>query len=163
MRYANVDQTAILRDDGAMVPCDPANTDYQLILASGVEIAPYARFASLDEAKASKLADLSAMRVAIEERLTVNGVSIKFDAATRAAINDALAWMALTNTTSLPDWQLRRGEFGSLTIEQLRGIAIAGGARVQACFAVARRFAEAIAAAQSITEVESINLTENWP
>jgi hypothetical protein len=41
MRYLNAEQTHILRDDGAIIPTDPANTDYATIVASGAEIAPY--------------------------------------------------------------------------------------------------------------------------
>ena len=42
MRYANADHTVI--EDGLFnrsIPTDPDNTDYQEILASGVEIDPY--------------------------------------------------------------------------------------------------------------------------
>lgn len=42
MRYADAARTAIRRDsDGAMIPTDPANTDYAALVASGAEIAPY--------------------------------------------------------------------------------------------------------------------------
>ena len=51
-RYANLDNTAVLREsDGAIIPCDPGNSDYALLIAQGDVIAPFRRFASREEAR----------------------------------------------------------------------------------------------------------------
>jgi hypothetical protein len=53
-RYANPDNTAVVREsDGAIIPCDTANSDYALLIAHGVSIAANRRFASKEEALAA--------------------------------------------------------------------------------------------------------------
>lgn len=53
-QYANPDNAAVLREsDGAIIPCDPANSDYALLIAQGDVIAPYRRFAGKEEALAA--------------------------------------------------------------------------------------------------------------
>ena len=39
--WADAEQTSLKRDDGAIVPTDPANRDYAEFLASGATAAPY--------------------------------------------------------------------------------------------------------------------------
>ena len=39
--FTSPDKTTITNGSGAFIPCDPANADYQRILASGAPIAPY--------------------------------------------------------------------------------------------------------------------------
>lgn len=41
MRYSDNSQRVIIADDGRGIPVDPANADYQALLASGVEILPF--------------------------------------------------------------------------------------------------------------------------
>lgn len=162
MRYINPERTAILRDDGATVPCDPANADYQRILASGLGIAPYARFASLDEAKASKLADLSAIRSRAEQAFTFAGQPIRLDESTQFRIASALQYLTLSGETGA-DWQARRGVFVTLSKAQLEAMAVAAGVHVQACFARAKALTNSINAASTIAEIEAIDLTQGWP
>lgn len=50
-RYANAENIAVLREaDGAIIPCDPANSDYAALLAQGEAIAAYRRFANKEAA-----------------------------------------------------------------------------------------------------------------
>jgi hypothetical protein len=53
-RYSNQENAAVLREsDGAIIPCDPGNSDYALLIAQGDVIAPYRRFAGKEEALAA--------------------------------------------------------------------------------------------------------------
>jgi len=60
-RYANPDNTAVLREsDGAIIPCDPGNSDYAMLIARGETIAPCRRFTG-------KEAAITALRPAIKQ------------------------------------------------------------------------------------------------
>lgn len=59
-RYANSENTFVLRaTDGAIIPCDPANSDYAALLEQGEAIAAFRRFEG-------KEAAIAALRPAIK-------------------------------------------------------------------------------------------------
>lgn len=85
-RYANPENNAVLREaDGAIIPCDAANSDYAALLAQGETIAPFRRFEDKPQAIAALVAAIKAecrrriLLIADEDRqrnLTARGVEL---------------------------------------------------------------------------------------
>lgn len=152
----------VITDGLSSVPVDPANTDYQRIIASGVEIAPYAKYASLSDSKAGRLAELSDRRVRAEQAFLFGGMPLKLDEATQARISGAIQYLTRNPAVTVP-WQVSRGVFVDLGLPQVQALADASGAHVQACFTNARVLATQINAAATIAAVEAVNLDSGWP
>ena len=85
-RYANPENNAVLREaDGAIIPCDPANSDYAALLAQDEAIAPFRRFADKNAAILTLIEAVKAecrrriLLIADEDRqrnLTARGVEL---------------------------------------------------------------------------------------
>lgn len=173
-RWANSEQSAIRREsDGAIIPADARNTDYRRIV-DGVpasqfseaippaEILPFQRFAALDEAKVARLGELAHRRWLAEQNFSFGGVSLALDDGTQRRIGGAIQYLQLSEETSVR-WQVARGVFATFSAEQMAALGVAAGAHVQACFANVETLAGLIEAAETIADVEAVDLEQGWP
>ena len=162
MKFYNAAGTIIQRDDGALVPTDPANTDYAAILASGAQIEPYARHSTLVGAKAGKLSDLSNRRWKATQRMTYDGVQTAADSAI-AALTGAVVALQLLEPGGTVQWKLAAGEFRTYALADLVQLAGATRDHIQACFDNELALTAQIQGAETIAAIEAIDIEQGWP
>jgi hypothetical protein len=162
MRYVTPDHRVILRDDGACVPTDPANTDYAAILASGVTIAPYAKYATLADAKAGRLRELADRRWKATQRFVFDGVETQADGAISAITAAVVARQAFA-ITAPQSWKLADGEFRSFDTTEILQFGAAVQAHVQTCFDHEAALTVQIEAAATIAAIEAVDISAGWP
>lgn len=117
---------------------------------------------SLAEAKDARLSALATRRWRAEQDFSFGGNVLALDASTQSRIGGAIQWMELANVASV-DWQVAPGAFSPLTLVQIKLLAIAAGAHVQACFANVKALTAQIQASLTIEAVATIDIEEGWP
>ena len=128
--YQLGDGGAIIRkDDGAIIPPDTENRDYQEFLAWSAENTP-------DPLPA---ASLYAIAADARYKAEVSGIllgqaPILTDRQSQALINGAVALVQL-NPTATARFKTAAGTFSTLNAQQVIGIGVAVAQHVQACFA----------------------------
>lgn len=122
------------------------------------EIAGLHPVPTLADAKAGKLADLSALRYARE---TAGVAGFRTDRESQALLTGA-ALAAVLDPNYTVDW---KGEAGWVTLnaQQLVGAAQSVRTHVQACFSNERTHAEAIAVLTTVAAVSAYDLSVGWP
>ena len=112
--------------------------------------------ATLDGAKAAKLAEIAAARYEREVGGTVlNGNPVDTDREMQSKIAGAMAAFQAGFITSV-DWKFGGTTFVTLTGEQVQAVARAVTQHVQECFTWERFMVERVNAANTVEEVESI-------
>lgn len=108
-------------------------------------------------------ATLSSVRYAHETRgVTINGSSIATDRQSQALITGAYTYSQL-NPEALIDWKGADGTWTKIDAATIAGIAHAVATHVQACFTNERALSELIDAAETVEDLESIDLESGWP
>lgn len=158
--------TSMRRDaDGAIIPADENNRDYQEFLAwraAGNTPTPLPT-PTLAEVKAAKLAKLAERRWRAETAgVTVNGLSIPSDAASQSKLTAAVVACVLDNAYSV-NWKLADGTFQMLDHATLIAVAQAVRAHVQSCFDREAMLAGEIAAAADAAALAAIDIETGWP
>lgn len=154
-RWCDAEQTQATDDEGTFAPAGAAVLD-------GAEIEPFRRFATLEEAKAARIKELSQRRERAERAFVFAGVAIDLDNGTQRRIGDAILGLELAGEPSVR-WRVARGVFATFTKAQLEALGAAAFAHVQACFANVETLEGAIEAGASIAAVEAIDLEAGWP
>lgn len=163
LQWMDADQTMIRRgSDGAVIPADPTNADYAALLEAGASISPFQRFATLEEAKLGRLDELAHRRWVAEQNFSFGGSPLTLDDGTQRRIGGAIQYLELSAEPSVR-WQVTRGVFATFSLAQIKALGVAAGAHVQACFANVETRAGEIEAAETIEEVEAVNLNQGWP
>ena len=118
----------------------------------------------LDHARAAALA---AVRAAFDTRIAAgmpwDGKVLQIDDASCQLLTSADAMAA---AGGLPDgfaWRMADNSFLPLDAEGLRAMALATGAYVYALRATVWRLTDAIRAAETVGEVEAVDITAGWP
>lgn len=169
--------------DGAPVPIDPTSgylciggdqfppswpTD-DLEALGVVWVQPEAPAPTLDEAKAVAREQLRAVRWASHIVVTFNGVAFASDdtAATRlvAAISarQIAQGMGLEQAGATAGWEAKDGSTVAMTLNDQRGLLLAGVAKTQRAFDRQAVLMAAIDAAETVAAVTLIDLTDGWP
>lgn len=115
---------------------------------------------TLESAKEAKLAELADWRYR-QEIGGVNffGARIKTDRESQATVNSAFTSLSQGFITSI-DWKAAGGVWIQLGLEQIRPIAQAVAAHVQACFTAEKNLAAEINALTTIEEVEAFQFPD---
>jgi hypothetical protein len=121
----------------------------------------------LAQAKAVALGELSTRRGAAELAFTFGGSPIRLDESTQARITGAVTSYLLTDALGQPStpirWQVAKGVFVTLDKTAIYGLGLAARAHVQACFETADTLATAINAANTLADLQAIDLDAGWP
>lgn len=128
--YQLGDGGAIIRkEDGAIIPWDPDNRDYQQFLT-------WSKTNTLDPLPAANLYQIAAdARYKAEiSGIVLGQAPILTDRQSQALINGAVALVQL-NPTATVRFKTAAGTFSSLNAQQVIGIGVAVAQHVQACFA----------------------------
>jgi hypothetical protein len=152
----------VITDGLNSIPTDPANTDYVRILAAGVEIAPYAKYASLSDSRAGRLAELSDRRWKATQRMAFDGVQTAADSAI-AALTGAVVALQLLDPGGTVQWKLAAGEFRTYALADLVQLAGATRDHIQACFDNELALTAQIQGAETIAAIEAIDIEQGWP
>jgi hypothetical protein len=120
---------------------------------------------ALADRKAAMLVAIRAARWAHEQGgFTGPQGPVRTDDATQAKITGAVALMGLMGENPPPlDWELSPGVFASITLPQLKGLAVLIGQHVQTCFTRSRQLSEAVMAATKHTDLSAIDIETGWP
>lgn len=128
--YQLGDGGAIIRkEDGAIIPADPDNSDYQAFLA-------WSEFNTPDPLPVASLFVVAgeARYKAETSGIVVSGSAILTDRQSQALINGAVSFVQLNPTASVR-FKVATGAFATLSAQQVIGIGLAVAQHVQACFA----------------------------
>ena len=153
MTYMLLDTGYVLREaDGAMIPADPGNRDYQEYLAwkdAGGIVTPAPMPNLFDVAAAARYdAEVSG--------IVLNGSVILTDRDSQGLINGAVALVQI-NPGAVVRFKTAAATFVTLNAQQVIGIGVAVGAHVQACFAREADVAAEVAAG-ILTTPEGVRL-----
>ena len=111
---------------------------------------------TLESAKRDKLAEIAAWRFNREVGgITLNGTRILTDRESQAAISGALASLQNGLVTSI-DWKAGNGAWITLGLPEMTAIAQAVAVHVQTSFSLEKQYADQVAAATTIEEVQAI-------
>ncbi len=163
-RWANAEHSAALREeDGALIEADERNGDYHALVADGVDIAPYVRFANLDAAKAARLSELAARRWSAQSNMAYDGVQpVAYGPDTAGNLLAIIQALQAAGTGSAP-WKLGAGAHRVWNLAAFQAFFAAGMTHVSACFAREATLSAAITAAEDIGAVEAIDIDAGWP
>lgn len=128
--YQLGDGGAIIRkEDGAIIPADPDNSDYQAFLA-------WSEFNTPDPVPAASLFVVAgeARYRAETSGIVVGGSEILTDRQSQALINGAVSFVQL-NPTATVRFKIATATFRTLNAGQVIAIGVAVAQHVQACFA----------------------------
>lgn len=93
--------------------------------------------------------------------ITLNGATIETDRESQALITGAWSFSQL-NPNVLIDWKAESGWI-QIDAATIAGIAGAVACHVQDCFSNERVLSEAITAAETVADVQAIDLNTGWP
>ncbi len=157
--------TSIIRtSDGAAIPADPANMDYQQYLAwlaAGNTPDPAQ---TIDEVRAAKVSAIKAMRDSLEQTggFTYLGKILDSDSVSverlNVAVEAAQATLAAGQTFSL-DWTCQDNSVLTMTAAQIVGAPVALAQSKEALYARAR---DLEAQVDSAATVDAVNAIPNW-
>lgn len=130
---------------------------------TGQVVPPEPQPMTLEAAKAEKLEAIAAWRYTKEIRgVSLNGVLVKTDRESQAAINQAYSAMKDGLITSV-DWKAADGGFVVLGLSEITAIAQAVAAHVQGCFTKEKALVEQVNEAATIAEVQAIDPSTIFP
>lgn len=95
--------------------------------------------------------------------VTVAGAPIRTDEKSQAKLAGAVALFDLDPEMDSLEWEAQPGVFVTLTEAQIKGIGVAVGAHVQACFARSKVLTLAIQAAEDHADLDAIDIAADWP
>lgn len=128
----------------------------------GEGFSPPALWATLEEAKAARLAELAAYRWQIEcGGIVRNGAAIATDDRSQAKISGALQ-LVQDDPQVVIDWKADNG-WVQLDATAVTYIAREIGLHVQAAFSREKALAAAINACTTVAEVAAVDITTGWP
>jgi hypothetical protein len=167
--------------DGAVIPIDPLNADYADVLrwlASGNTLFPAdvsdchdlveeggvwsAQEKPIEHLRALWRGRLAARRWAAEEKgIEINGAFFASDAGSQGKLTGAALAAVIDNAYTV-QWKTGAG-FITLTATQIIAAAQAVRAHVQACFDHEADVAAEIDAADTLAELQAIDVSAGWP
>lgn len=116
------------------------------------------------DVKATKLSALANRRWQATQFFQFDGVRAPADSAMQAITAVAVAVsMGLRSSTDLIVWKLTDGEFRHWSLQQLLGYANAVQEHIQTCFNHEALLSGLIQAADTIEDIESVDIEAGWP
>ncbi|CAK0753422.1 hypothetical protein CCP4SC76_2460005 [Gammaproteobacteria bacterium] len=146
----------IVLDDTTQWPVPEGHT---LTLLEDPEPAPQ----DPNQLRQSRKIDLAAIRFEYETSgITLDGNQIATDRQSQALINGAYSYSLIDPNLSI-DWKANNGAWVALGASEVAGIALSVANHVQQCFSREKALCAALDAANSIEEINAVDLTAGWP
>lgn len=164
MTYKLTDNPDIIcRDDGAVIPRGHRWWDeYEQWCSEGNTAAPAYAPDTLELVRTELNAQVTEQRWLHESSgIELGGMHIATDISDQNRINTAITGLTLSGLPSV-DFKAESGWI-SLDLADLKGIAAAITAHVQACFSVERAHHEAIEALSTLEDAQAYDVTAGWP
>lgn len=120
---------------------------------------------AFEDLRSTKLSHLAEQRwLAQSGGATIPGIGVvRTDDTSQTKINGAVTLFDKDPTLEAIDFEVQSGVWASIDKETMEIVGIAVGRHVQACFSHARLLSELIMAAETVAELNNIDILEGWP